>query len=568
MTQGNLSTVAELLVEYLRRLEVEYVFGVPGGAIEPLYDALARSARQSGPRPVLARHETGAAFMAEGYARATGRLGVCCATTGPGATNMITGVASAFMNHVPILAVTGQTVLSRFGSRAFQESSCDAVNTVGIYKHCTCYSTLVSHPGQAAGKFYTALNIAVRNGSGPVHLSLPFDVFKAPADPSAFRVDIAQLMAPKGTVDLLACEQLCCRLGDAGHPVMVMGDSCGSAAPNIVKLAERIGAPIVTTPKGKGAVDPYHPLAYGVVGFAGHEVASRMLNDPKVDLILVVGVSLGEWEVMGEASGALRGTKVVHIDSVTEHFQRSPLAALHIGGDLEHIFAILTERSLERGGDWYREERGECPACPGLWSGPELESGGQGPVDPRRLMMELARRCPQETLFLPDVGNSFAWATHYLHPRGNGRYWVDMDYAAMGWAIGAAVGAAMARRDRPVVCITGDGSMLMNGQEISVACQEGLPVLFVVLNDGALGMVRHGQRLCGAEAVAFELPPVDFVAYARSLGVRFRRVATGAELEALNLDSLCSRKGPTLLEVIVDPDREPPMRGRTASLET
>jgi acetolactate synthase-1/2/3 large subunit len=567
ITEGDLTTVAELLVDYLRQLEVEYVFGVPGGAIEPFYSALARSARRNGPRPVLARHETGAAFMADGYAQATGRLGVCCATSGPGATNLITGIASAFMSRAPVLAVTAQSVLRRFGSGAFQESSCDGVNSVGIFQHCTRYNTLVSHPDQAANKFYAALDTVVRNRAGPVHLSVPVDVFNAPVDPSAFRIDVSRLTAPAGRVDALACEQLCALLGDAKHPLMVMGGGCGRAAPAIVKLAERVGAPIITTPKGKGAADPYHPLFCGVVGVAGHDVASRMLNDSRVDLILVAGASLSEWDVAGEDDDALWRAKVVHIDSVTEHFRRSPLARLHVGGDLEHIFAVLSRRLPTRDGDWRQQKNSRSCVSFALHLEPAKSEAENGLVDPRRLMAALAQRCPEKTLFLPDVGNSFIWATHYLHPRGAGRCRVEMEYAAMGWAIGAAVGAAMARRGQPVVCITGDGSMLMNGQEITVAQQEGLSVLFVVLNDAALGMVRHGQRLRGAEAVAFALPPVDFAAFARSLGVRARRIATGAELEALDLNEFCSGDGPALLDVLVDPEQEPPMRRRIASLE-
>lgn len=168
--------MGDLLVAYLNQLGIEYVFGVPGGAIEPLYNALARSERQGGVRAVVARHETGAAFMADGYARNTGKLGVCCSTTGPGATNMITGVASAYENNVPMLVITAQTAISTFGKGAIQDSSCTGINTVGLYQHCTRYNTLISHPAQFEHKLSAAIMSAMGSPAGPAHISVPRDV--------------------------------------------------------------------------------------------------------------------------------------------------------------------------------------------------------------------------------------------------------------------------------------------------------------------------------------------------------------------------------------------------------
>ena len=172
--------MADLLVAYLDQLGVEYVFGVPGGAIEPLYDALARSERRGGVRAVVARHETGAAFMADGYARNSGKLGVCCSTTGPGATNMITGVASAYENNVPMLVITAQTAISTFGKGAIQDSSCTGVNTVGLYQHCTRYNTLISHIDQFEHKLAAAIMSAMGSPAGPAHISIPRDVMAMP----------------------------------------------------------------------------------------------------------------------------------------------------------------------------------------------------------------------------------------------------------------------------------------------------------------------------------------------------------------------------------------------------
>jgi len=171
---------ADLIIEYLKTLEIDYIFGVPGGAIEPLYNALARGAKHGSPKVIVARHETGAAFMAEGYARETGKLGVCCATTGPGSTNLLTGVASAYADNVPMLVITAQTPLPKFGRNALQESSCTAIDTVGIFRHCTRYSTLISHTEQMQTKLIAAIMAANRTPNGPVHISIPSDILRQP----------------------------------------------------------------------------------------------------------------------------------------------------------------------------------------------------------------------------------------------------------------------------------------------------------------------------------------------------------------------------------------------------
>ena len=184
----------DLILSHLEQLGVEYVFGIPGGAIEPLYNALARSRRRGGIGPVVARHETGAAFMAEGYARNTGKLGVCCSTTGPGATNLITGVASAFENQIPMLVITPQTALSHFGRKALQESSDTAVDTVGMFRHCTHYNTMVSHIDQLEHKLASAIMTAF-NSSGPAHISVPLDVMRTAVASAGPSYNLASLLA-------------------------------------------------------------------------------------------------------------------------------------------------------------------------------------------------------------------------------------------------------------------------------------------------------------------------------------------------------------------------------------
>jgi len=578
--------VAELIVAYLERLEVDYVFGVPGGAIEPLYNALAASACRGGPRPVVARHETGAAFMADGYTRESGRIGVCVATSGPGATNLITGVACAYDNGIPMLVITGQPALPLFGKRALQESACTGINTLEMFRHCTHYNSLVSHPDQLEAKLVAALMRATRTPRGPVHLSIPLDILRSPTTLRAPSYDIGRLQQVPPLVSDDGVEHLGCHLIKARRIVILLGGGCGAAAAGIVRLAQRLGAMVVTTPDGKGLIAPGHPLHAGVFGFAGHASAEAALRDPAVDLILAVGASMGEWTSAGWSEALLNG-RLIHVDESDEHFSRSPMAKLHVQGHLPTLFERLTEW-LGPAGETQVSERLPQTDCPGdARARMGLREQAEELVHPHALMHVLGERLPPATRFLADAGNSMAWAIHYLKPRdwsaranesaapdrdgdpahiAGGWLRVTMDFAPMGWAIGGAVGTALANPNVPVVCLTGDGSILMNGQEISTAVAEKLSVIFIVLNDAAFGMVKHGQRLSGASRVAYELPRTDFAGLAAALGAHSCVVRSVDELATLDFPALCRRNGPTVVDVHIDGEAIPPIGVRIQAL--
>jgi acetolactate synthase-1/2/3 large subunit len=593
--------IADLLVAYLEQIGVEYVFGVPGGAIEPLYNALARSTRRGGIRHILARHEAGAAFMADGYARETGKIGVCCATSGPGATNLITGVACAYDNGIPMLVITGQPALPAFGKHPLQESACTGVNVLGMFRHCTRYNSLISHPKQLEPKLISALQRATRAPRGPVHLTVPVDVFRSAVNPNASTsasavpaYDLRNLLAPSSLVDDDALTTLREMLGKANKVVLLIGGCCGEAIGTILQFATLRGAQFVTTPDGKGLVNPHHPLFRGVFGFGGHAAAEAALRDESVDLIIAIGASMGEWN-SGGWSDSLLNERLVHVDESEENLSRTPMARLHVRGRILSVFNRLVNDMHDArhdGGfdyDRWRHARDDGPGeaatrVEALFAEPAKAASDATPITPQRLMCELSRMLPPGTRFLADTGNSVSWATHYLHPkdrrlserrlggnrkRGPGRRksdgsWlrVTMNFAPMGWAIGGAIGTAAANPDVPVVCITGDGSLLMNGQEVSVAVAERQTILFVVLNDGALGMVKHGQRLAGAEQIGCDLPPTDFAALARALGAEAHTVRGAEDLARIDMEAICTRKGPTLLDVLIDPDEVPPMNVR------
>jgi acetolactate synthase-1/2/3 large subunit len=584
--------VADLLVAYLEQIGVDYVFGIPGGAIEPLYNAMARSERRGGLRHILARHEAGAAFMADGYARETGKLGVCCATSGPGATNLITGVACAHDNAVPMLVITGQPPLPAFGKNPLQESACTGINVLGMFRHCTRYNSLVSHPKQFEAKLISALQRATRPPRGPAHLTVPVDVFRSASPHGEPSYDLRNLLLPSSMIDDDSVRTLYELIKNANKVVLLIGGWCGEAIGSILLLASMKNATFVTTPDGKGLVSPRHPQFRGVFGFGGHASADAALKDPEVDLVLAIGASMGEWN-SGGWSESLLSERMAHIDESEEHLARTPMARLHVRGRIVTVFDRLIElmHDAASGAAEYDRQRASRLQHDSAWEpdsmidAPEAFDSDAAPITPQRLMKELGRRFPLTARFLADTGNSVSWATHYLHPAdrrvcerrmgGGGRKrtpgrrlsfggWlrVTMNFAPMGWAIGGAIGTAAGRPELPVVCITGDGSMLMNGQELSVAVAEKMTVVFVVLNDGALGMVKHGQRLAKAEQVGVFMPPTDFAALARALGAEAHTIRSPADFDALDIDAICARRGPTLLDVLIDPEQVPPMNVR------
>ncbi|TQV84561.1 thiamine pyrophosphate-binding protein [Aliikangiella coralliicola] len=569
---------ADLIIEYLKTLEVDYVFGVPGGAIEPLYNALARSQAAGGPRAIIARHEAGAAFMAEGYARETGKLGVCCATTGPGATNLLTGTASAFADNVPMLVITAQTPLPKFGKNALQESSCTAIDTVGIFRHCTRYNTLVSHTEQLNNKVISAIMSANRVPSGPSHISIPSDILRQKPSENV-KIKAERLKQEFTLTDNAAVEQLTDMLSSAWRVALFLGKGCGSSIDEIMEFAELTRAPIMTGPAGKRWINGFHPLYRGVYGFAGHQSAEETMKDDTIDLVLAVGTQITELGTGGWQSSLL-SDRLVHIDSTVEHFSRSPMAQLHVCGDLKSIFQQLNE-NVRLGIKWGRTWDAVDPVkqnyldhhIPSTNHGYQIRQNEPDkcfsndiPLKPQRIATEFSRRIPSTFRIHLDAGNVWSWFTHYFHrASAKGHYHIAMGLGSMGWAIGASVGNALGSNE-PSVCITGDGSYLMSGQEITTALQQKLPVIYVVFNDSALGMVMHGQRLGGAEQIGFQLPPINFAKMAEAMGIEGIRVETPEDLVNIDWKRLGEKQGPTMIDLLVDGEEIPPMGQRVKGL--
>jgi len=566
------STYADLIVNYLAQLGIEWVFGVPGGSIEPLFNALARSGRNGGPQLVVARHECGAAFMADGYFRETGKMGVVCATTGPGATNLVTGVSSARADHVPMLVLTAQTALPKFGKRALQESSCTAIDTVAMLRHCTGFSSLVSHVQQLESKLISAIMAAHRSPQAPVHLSIPADLLAARCAPPQ-RIHADLFSQDFKIADDRAIGVLCSKVLKVDTIAVFIDGEIGPAARKVVEFCELVNAPFVVGMTGKYWVDETHPLYRGVYGFAGHLSAQEVFTSSRVDLILAVGSSLTELAT-GGWDKLLLNTRLVHIDSNPEHFTRSPMANHHVCSDAGLVFERLVQfvrAQKETGKQWRCCVEQEVPVN-SQGTRAKLDAGGRcgdasQPIKPQRLVATLNKNLPPDTRIYIDAGNAWAWMTHYFVNREyRGLVHLGAGFGCMGWAIGAAVGAAKANPNVLTLCITGDGSYLMSAQEISVAAQHELPVVFVVLNDAALGMVMHGQRLARAESIGWELNRVNYAQQAQAMGVPGLVIQSPEQLDALDFADFRHMRGPVLLDVRVDREEAPPIAQRVKGL--
>jgi acetolactate synthase-1/2/3 large subunit len=566
-------TLSDVIVEYLEQFGVEYVFGVPGSPLGPLFDALVRSEQRGGPRAILARHEAGAAFIADGYARESGKIGVCCSTTGPGATNLITGVASAYAEQVPLLVLTSQTRIPDFSFGCFQDSSRDGIDIMSMFDHCTRYNSMVTHANQLEKKLAAALTTATGNPKGPAHLSIPIDIFAAKAEGSASFRNLATLLDTEETsVDLTALERLKEEIAAVllrGEKIVILvGHNCRGAGESITRFAESVHAEIVTTPRGKSAINPYHPLSRGVFGCAGHISARQALSDESVGLILAVGSNLGEWST-SKWDPVLMNNKLVHIHNDRAIFTRSPIARLHLLGTIKTVFALLNEhfgesnqasRETKNRDLAITAEKGYIPngitvkkpeCCSPASNGLLLKAP--------QVYYELIERLPGGTRFFIDNSNSVPWSIHYFfHPRPE-CYHLSIEFATMAWAVGAAIGGAFAKREAPSVCIAGDGCYLMSGQEITVAVEQQLPVIFVILNDQSYGLIRHGHRVTGSETVEYRIPAVDFAMMARATGAEAYTIRDVRDFDAIDWQALALRQGPTLLDVWIDPEVSPPL---------
>lgn len=549
------TTVARAIVDCLEDEGVRHLFGVPGAALTPLYDALA--ARRT-TQHVLAKHEAGAAFMAAAFARVRGGLAAACVTTGPGATNAVTGVASAYADSLPVLLLSGQTSTRHVGKGAFQESSVFGVDVVQIMRPITKLSVAVPSADRALEILQHAIRVALSGRPGPVHVSLPADLLGEPIEiarraPAQYRTSAAPL-------DRDAIMTAARILVDAERPVILAGHgvSLADAAPELLRLAERLSIPVATSPKAKGVFPENHSLSLGVLGFAGHPRAEAYLQHGGVDALLVVGSSLGEWTTNAWSPALQPSGAFLQIDIDPGAIGRNYDIDVGVVGDarvaLDELDG-LSEALLEDGFGLLRDTdplEGLRARVPVHFDEPADDD--EGPLDPRALVLELRAHLPDDALLFVDIGNAMSFAGHHFESRAAGTYHVSMGLASMGSAVAGAVGGKLAAPDKTVVALVGDGAFAMHGLEVHTAVELGLAVVWIVLNDAGYGMIKHGERLLlGDDLGACQFrTPLDVRGLGEAMGARALRVTSRAELRVALREARATR-GPCVIDAIVDP---------------
>ncbi|OGP95552.1 MAG: hypothetical protein A2157_16475 [Deltaproteobacteria bacterium RBG_16_47_11] len=562
---------ADLLIKYLEQEGVEYVFEVPGGVLEPINNALYESKKIT---PILAKHEEGAAFMACGYAQVSGKLGVCMGTTGPGCTNLMTGVASAYGDSTPVLVLTGQVSTSTFGKGALQESSSEGIDAVAMFKPLTKYSAMVFKASMVPEMIRRALRHAFSGRPGPVHLNLPRDVMGGEID-----LDLRKAETYRGCCqpfDRESIKRASAYLLKAERPAMLLGNGTllSDAAEEAKAIAEMLNIPVATTPKAKSVFPSDHPLSIGPFGLASSLLAEKYLTGG-VDVFLTVGTRFTEWSTQAWDKRLLPTKALLQIDIDPYEIGKNYPVTVGLVGDAK---AILTEiyyemkRQIKEVADFkpnlsmaeFNKFKGESP----IYLDEEKMYSNSNPIKPQRLMKDLRESLPRNTIVFVDAGNSYTWGIHYFPVYLPRTYIMGIGFASMGYATAAAVGGKFAAPDKPVVAIVGDGAFLMNGMEIATAVNYNLPVIWVILNDAQLGMVYHGQKMASnAHVVVSTFKKVDFCKVAEGLGARGIRIEKPGEINPELMDEILSSGRPTVLDVAIDPEEPPPMKYRVAALE-
>ncbi|MBI5881775.1 MAG: thiamine pyrophosphate-binding protein [Elusimicrobia bacterium] len=560
---------SQLLLRYLEAEGVRFVFGIPGGPIMPFYAALAQS---ESIRPVLAKHEEGAAFMADGYARASGKFGVCCTTTGPGATNALTGVAVAYADHVPLLLLTAQVPTHQFGRGAFQESSQEGVDIVSLYRPVTKWSAMVHHPDRLAATLRTALRVMTSGCPGPVHVNLPLD-FAARQVPDELVPPPCYRFAAE-LFDRPSVREASRRLLAARRPAILAGSGVNISAawPALRRLAERLGAPVATTLKAKGALPEDHPLSLGVFGYSGSPETREFILGPETDCLLVVGSSLGEDSTCGWDERLGRKEALLQADIDPDQLGRNFPVTVGLIGDANAVLVELLFQIERDSGTRGRGPARELPACSqgrgaplSPVPGPEAE---QGRYRPDLLLAELREALPRDALLFVDNGTIRTWAARHFPVYREGSFFVNMGLASMGYAVAAGIGGALARPGKAVVALVGDGAFAMNGMEVHTAVEHGVPVLWVVANNGGLGMIYHGSKMQFGSPYPGSLynEPIDAAKLGTAMGARSFSVSRPGELGQAVRSAL--RLGaPAVIDAAMDMQSPPPMGGRVRTLQ-
>lgn len=522
---------AQWVVHALRAQGVEMVFGYPGGAIMPIYDALY----DGGVEHLLCRHEQGAAMAAIGFARATGKTGVCMATSGPGATNLITGLADALLDSVPVVAITGQVALPLMGTDAFQE-----VDVLGLSLACTKHSFLVQSLEELPRVMAEAFEVANSGRPGPVLIDIPKDIQLAMGDlePHFSTVETEDAFPYSEVED---ARQM---LALAQQPILYIGGGVGmaQAVPALREFIDVTQMPATCTLKGLGAVDADYPYYLGMLGMHGTKAANLAVQE--CDLLIAVGARFDD-RVTGKLNTFAPNAKVIHMDIDPAEMHKLRQAHVALQGDLNTLLPALQQPlSIDK---W--REHTALMRTENAW---RYDHPGEAIYAPL-LLKQLSDRKPANSVVTTDVGQHQMWSAQHMTYTRPENFITSSGLGTMGFGLPAAVGAQVARPNDTVICVSGDGSFMMNVQELGTVKRKQLPLKILLLDNQRLGMVRQWQQLFFnerySETTLTDNP--DFLVLASAFGIPGQHITRKDQVEAA-LDTMLSSEGPYLLHVSID----------------
>jgi len=539
---AEMPTGAEMLIQALAHEGVDTIFGYPGGAVLHIYDELWRARDRI--THYLVRHEQGAVHMAEGYARATGRVGVVLVTSGPGATNAVTGIANAYMDSTPIVVITGQVPKHLIGTDAFQE-----VDTVGITRPCVKHNYLVREARDLPAIVREAFHLARSGRPGPVVIDIPKDVSAARANYSRLDHVSFPFSTQLAQVDQDLAREAVRQIVKAKRPVLYVGGGIvnSGAVDSLLSFAELLRLPVTPTLMGLGGFPSSHPLCLGMLGMHGTYAANMAVAES--DLLVALGVRFDD-RVTGKLATFAPHARVIHVDIDPANIGKNVTPTLALTGDvgqvLNQFLSLVQSQSKERLASWWDQIR--------QWqlSQPLRFSGSQNQIKPQTVIRELHRLTNGEALIATDVGQHQMWVAQF-YPFARPRQLITSGgLGTMGFGLPAAMGAQLALPDQLVVGVVGDGGFQMTNQELATAVQYDLPVKVLIMNNGYLGMVRQWQEMFYDRTyseVDISVAP-DFVKLAEAYGAAGFRVKRPAELQEV-MEAALRHKGVAVIDVVV-----------------
>ena len=543
------ATGAHALIDSLKRHGVRHIFGYPGGAILPIYDELYRAEAEGGIQHILVRHEQGASHAADGYARATGQVGVCFGTSGPGATNLVTGIATAHMDSIPMVIVTGQVPRAAIGTDAFQETDIFGI-TLPIVKH----SYVVRQPEDMSRIVAEAFHVAITGRPGPVLIDIPKDVGLEEFDYIPVAPGDFTMRGYRPTVkgNPRQIDQAITLIREAARPLMYVGGGAIAAGAHeeLRELSEHFRLPVTTTLMGKGAFNENHPLSVGMLGMHGTAYANFSVSE--CDLLIAIGARFDD-RVTGKLDEFASHAKVIHIDIDPAEVGKNRAPDVPIVGDVRQVLMHLLRKVKEERIPAQTEITHDWLERIDRWRQdyPLLVPIYEDVVSPQSVIAELTKQAP-DAYYTTDVGQHQMWAAQFL--KNGPRQWISSaGLGTMGFGLPAAMGVKVALPDEQVVCISGDGSFQMNLQELGTLAQYGINVKTVILNNGWQGMVRQWQEAFYGERYSSSnmeigMPDVELLSQAYGLkGMKVRRPEDLSEAIA----TMLAHDGPVVLEVYV-----------------